>query len=300
MKLNLTADGSDTMQWWVDASYAAHWDCKGHTGMMMSLGKGAAMSFSRKQKLNARSSTVAELFGIDDALPSIIWGLYFMMAQGYEIKHNILYQDNKSTILLAKNGRMSASSRLKHIHTRFYLVKDHQERGEIEVKYEPTGKMWSDILTKPKQGKVFREFRGHLMNIPEDYDDEVERKNTHPDLLPKQDDENPHGSQHRDTLRKAVGTDVPMTRRTIKASGHRRSVLSDRDSSERDSSEMRTPRSLATKYDTELARLSTKYDTELARKVSRMRALRYLRERKSSRIRNGTRTADVPRGLLLQ
>ena len=42
MKLNLAADGSNTMQWWVDASYAVHWDCKGHTGMMLSLGRGAS------------------------------------------------------------------------------------------------------------------------------------------------------------------------------------------------------------------------------------------------------------------
>ena len=32
----------------------------------------------------------------------------FMEAQGLEIKHNIIYQDNKSTILLATNGRESA------------------------------------------------------------------------------------------------------------------------------------------------------------------------------------------------
>ena len=38
-------------------------DCKGHTGMVMTMGKGASMSFSRGQKLNARSSTEAELIG---------------------------------------------------------------------------------------------------------------------------------------------------------------------------------------------------------------------------------------------
>ena len=47
------------------------------------------------------SSTEAELIGIDDALPYIMWGLSFIKAQGYEVTHNILYQDNKSTILLA-------------------------------------------------------------------------------------------------------------------------------------------------------------------------------------------------------
>ena len=71
-------------------------DLKGHTGMMMSLGRGAVMSFSRGQKLNVRSSTECELVGINDAIPPIMWGKYFIEAQGWTVDHNILYQDNKS------------------------------------------------------------------------------------------------------------------------------------------------------------------------------------------------------------
>ena len=41
----------------------------GHTGSVMTLGEGAVMSFSRKQKLNAKSSTEAELVAADEALP---------------------------------------------------------------------------------------------------------------------------------------------------------------------------------------------------------------------------------------
>lgn len=37
MKMNLTADGLNDLRWWVDASYGAQWDSKGHTGMRMSL-----------------------------------------------------------------------------------------------------------------------------------------------------------------------------------------------------------------------------------------------------------------------
>ena len=43
--------------------------------------------------------------------------------------------------------------------------------------------MWSDILNKPNQGKDFCLFRGELINIPEDYDDEVEQINNHPELI---------------------------------------------------------------------------------------------------------------------
>ncbi len=31
--------------------------------------------------------------------------------------------------------------------------------------------MWTDINTKPKQGVVYRVFRGHVMGIPADYKD---------------------------------------------------------------------------------------------------------------------------------
>jgi hypothetical protein len=181
-------DNMTTIRWWVDASYGTHSDCKGHTGMMMSLGKGAPMSMSRGQKLNTKSSTESELVGIDDALPQILWGKYFIEAQGYTVEHNILLQDNKSTILLATNGKFSSSKKTKHIKNRFFLIKDKIAQGDIEIQYEPTGRMWSDVLTKPKQGIAFREFRGQLMNVSEEYDDEVERLNTHPDLLPPAED----------------------------------------------------------------------------------------------------------------
>ena len=75
----------------------------------MSMGKGAIVSVSRKHKLNVGSSTEAELVSIADVLGMIMWCKYFMEAQGYTIDSNLLYQDNKSTILLAKNGRMSAA-----------------------------------------------------------------------------------------------------------------------------------------------------------------------------------------------
>ena len=121
LKLILRADSLGTIYWWVDASYNAHWDCKGQSGAMMSMGRGSPISFSRKQKLNVRSSCEGELVGIDDALPLILWTRYFIESLGYTVDQNILYQDNKSTILLANNGRWSSSKRTKHIKSRYFL-----------------------------------------------------------------------------------------------------------------------------------------------------------------------------------
>jgi hypothetical protein len=67
--LRLSADNLNIIKWWIDASYGVHHDMRSHTGGVMSTGNGAAYSTSKKQKLNTKSSTEAELIGIDDVLP---------------------------------------------------------------------------------------------------------------------------------------------------------------------------------------------------------------------------------------
>jgi hypothetical protein len=66
---------------------------------------------SRKQKLNTKSSTEAELISVDDISVMILWTKLFLEAQGYEIEKNILYQENKSAILLEENGKKSSGKR---------------------------------------------------------------------------------------------------------------------------------------------------------------------------------------------
>ena len=56
------------IKWSTDASFAVHQDMKSHTGITMSMGKGSVISASRKQKMNTRSSTEAELVAADDAV----------------------------------------------------------------------------------------------------------------------------------------------------------------------------------------------------------------------------------------
>ncbi len=67
MKLKLSVENMGMVQWWVDTSYNVHEDCRGQTGAMMSLGKGAVVNKYTKQKLNVRGSSEGELVGIDDA-----------------------------------------------------------------------------------------------------------------------------------------------------------------------------------------------------------------------------------------
>jgi hypothetical protein len=41
----------------------------------------------------------------------------------------------------------------------------------VTIEHCPTEQMWTNINTKPKQGQVYRVFRGHVMGIPADYKD---------------------------------------------------------------------------------------------------------------------------------
>ena len=127
--------------------------------------KGFGYNTSTKQKINTKSSTEAELVGCDDVIGQIIWTNYFLEWQGYECNNTILYQDNKSAILLAKNGKFSSGKRTKHINIRYFFITDRIENGELEVQYCPTDNMVADFFSKPLQGSKFTEFRKLIMNI---------------------------------------------------------------------------------------------------------------------------------------
>jgi hypothetical protein len=99
----------------------------------------------------------------------ILWARYFMIEQGYDMDPSLLYQDNMSAILLKTNGRASSSKRNTHIKVKYFLIKDKVDQEEITIEHCPTEQMWTDINAKPKQGTVFRVFRGHFMGIPADY-----------------------------------------------------------------------------------------------------------------------------------
>ena len=159
----LKADSLNIIKHYVDASFAVHPDFKSHTGSMMTMGDGAMLVKSSKQKLNSRSSTEAELIGVDDAMAMILWSKLFMEAQGYAIEENIIYQDNKSSILLEKNGRRSAGKRSRAINIRYFFVTDNVEKGNVTIEYCPTDQMIADFMTKPLQGEKFRMFRSAIL-----------------------------------------------------------------------------------------------------------------------------------------
>ena len=161
--LTLDVDDLCIFTWYVDASYNVHVDSKGHSGWAGFFGGGVLMCSSKKQSITSGSSTESELIAISDGLKDITWAYYFMEEQGYDMSPSVIFQDNESTIKLAKNGRRS-SNRTKHINNRFFRIHDKFKNDEIDLHYCASEGMWADGLTKPLQGKAFIEFRNNLLN----------------------------------------------------------------------------------------------------------------------------------------
>jgi hypothetical protein len=148
----------------VDASLAVHKDFRSHTGGAMSNGTGVPISISRKQKLNTKSSTEAELVGVDDVTTMILWTKLFLQAQGYNISRNVVHQDNKSAILLERNGKRSSSKRTRAINIQYFFITDQIEKDNIEIQYLPTKHIViGDFFTKPLQGKQFTYLRNLIL-----------------------------------------------------------------------------------------------------------------------------------------
>ena len=132
-----------SLTWNVDASYAVHHDMRSHTGACLSLGTGAVLSLLCKQKLVTKSSTEAELVGVDDTMTFVMWAKYFFEAQAVDLpenpklkdldKHNIIEQDNTSAIQLERNGKRYSMRQTKHINIQYFYVTDKIKDRTVQV-----------------------------------------------------------------------------------------------------------------------------------------------------------------------
>jgi hypothetical protein len=143
---------------------------------------------STKQKLNTQSSTESEIVGADDFMLAICLTRYFMEAQGYQVQDNVLTQDNKSTILLEKNGKASSSNCMKHLNIRYFFITDHVDKGNISLVWCPTRDMIGYFMTKPLKSALFQTFRDQIMGVvpaqdpgPGKTKTKIDELNTHTD-----------------------------------------------------------------------------------------------------------------------
>ena len=68
--------------------------------------------------------------------------------------------DNTSAIMISKNPVLH--SRTKHIEIRHHFIRDHVEKGDIELVHIDTKNQIADIFTKPLSTQQYLELRFKL------------------------------------------------------------------------------------------------------------------------------------------
>ena len=117
------------------------------------------------------------MVGIDDTMTFVMWAQYFFAEQTKNLpdtsklkdlgNHNVIEQDNTSTIQLEQNGKRSSTKRMRHINIRYFYVTDKIKDGDVSVIYKPTHDMVSNYLTKPVQSLLFAKHRDALLGLYE-------------------------------------------------------------------------------------------------------------------------------------
>jgi len=102
---------------------------------------------------------------VSDILPMSQWVRLFVLAQGLQVKRNIIFQDNESAELLEVNGKKSSLKRTRHINICYFLVTDAIAKKECKVKCIFCDYMFTDYLTKAQQGAEFRVMRDFIMGV---------------------------------------------------------------------------------------------------------------------------------------
>ena len=121
----LEEDDTGTLTYCMDAAFAAHANgMTSQSGSMFALGKGAIINSSSKQKRNARSSAEAELNAVNNKTLTVTWTKRFINHQKLNVKLNVIFQDNASSIKLLEHGKESSGKRTRHFDARLFCVTD--------------------------------------------------------------------------------------------------------------------------------------------------------------------------------
>jgi hypothetical protein len=137
-------------------------DRKSTSGTCQFLGRSLVSWASMKQNYVALSTAKAEYIATGHCCAQLLWMRQNLRDYGYKLTKVPLLCDNGSAICMADNP--VEHSHTKHIAIRYHFLRDHQQRGDIEIAYINTKEQLADIFTKPLDEKTFTELR-HELNI---------------------------------------------------------------------------------------------------------------------------------------
>ena len=144
-----------------DADYAGERkDRKSTSGGCQFLGRSLVCWSSKKQNCVALSTTEDEYISAASCCAQLLWMRQTMKDYGLNFDHVPLLCDNESAIKIAHNPVLH--SKTKHIEIRHHFIREHVEKGDIDLSYVRTKDQLADIFTKALDETRFRELRNEI------------------------------------------------------------------------------------------------------------------------------------------
>ncbi|GJW32440.1 retrovirus-related pol polyprotein from transposon TNT 1-94 [Tanacetum coccineum] len=106
---------------------------------------------SKKQDCTAISTTKVEYVSLSSCHAQVIWMRTQLLDYGYKYNRIPMYCDSKSVIAISCNPVQH--SKTKHIDIRYHFIKEHVEKGTVEIYFVGTEYQLADLFTKalPKE-----------------------------------------------------------------------------------------------------------------------------------------------------
>nr|GEX50729.1 putative copia-type Pol polyprotein [Tanacetum cinerariifolium] len=129
----------------LDADYAGY-TFKSSSGGAQFLGEKLVSWSSKKQDCTALSIAKAEYVSLSACCTQVLWIRTQLTDYGFHYNKILIYCDSKSAIAISCNPVQH--SRTKHIVVRYHFIKEHVEKGTIELYFVKTDYQLADIFTK--------------------------------------------------------------------------------------------------------------------------------------------------------
>ncbi|GJS50580.1 ribonuclease H-like domain-containing protein [Tanacetum coccineum] len=126
-------------------------DCKSTSGGIQFLGDKLVSWSSKKQDCTTMSTAEAEYVSLSACCAQVIWMRTQLLDYGFRYNKIPIYCDSQSAIAISCNPVQH--SRTKHINIRYHFIKEHVEKGTIELYFVGTEYQLADLFTKalPKE-----------------------------------------------------------------------------------------------------------------------------------------------------
>nr|GEY43714.1 retrovirus-related Pol polyprotein from transposon TNT 1-94 [Tanacetum cinerariifolium] len=160
-RLEEEQDSSFELTGFLDADYAGCKDTfKSTFGGAQFLGEKLVSWSSKKQDCTALSTAEAEYVYLSACCAQVLWMRIQLTDYGFHFNNTPIYCDSKSAISISCNPVQH--SRTKHIAVRYHFIKEHVEKGTIELYFVKTDYQLADLLRKALPADRFNYLIHHL------------------------------------------------------------------------------------------------------------------------------------------